>query len=1565
MEEKNLHIRIKGASQNNLKSIDIELPHHQLIGVTGVSGSGKSSLAFDIIANEGKRQYLSSIPSFARQFSGKINPPQVASITGLFPVITVSQKVYGNSSKSTVGTLSEIYDWLRLLYARFGQSPNPIDLTRGLFSFNNQLGACPHCNGLGIEEQISLDKLIADPSKTLREGALVPTLPNGYIMYSQVTVDVLNTVCQQHGFSVDIPWNELSEDQKNVILNGSDRIKVLFGKHSLESRLKWTGLKAKPREEGYYKGMLPIMQDILKRDRNKNILRFVSSVTCTSCHGKRLNKDALSVTYRSKTIDELCDLELNELLQFVQKIKCDNEAELKIIKKLSHQLQLLGDLGCGYLQLSRPAPSLTGGELQRIKLVNQLSAQLSNVLYVFDEPSIGLHPKDQSAMLSILQQLVRNGNTVILVEHNPDIIRQTNWIIEIGPEAGINGGNLIYNGPTDNFLNAAHNNLTATQKALMDSERRSTAPKTTDFFPLFNCKVNNLKAIDVRFQTKAINVVTGVNGAGKASLVNHCLLPELDNYIVIDQKPIGRTPRSNPATYTGLSDHIRDLFAALPAAKEAGFKKSRFSFNNKGGRCETCEGSGKIVLGMHYMGNVELECATCNGKRFNATTLAITFNEKNIAEIYQLSINEAVAFFKGHPKLVRFLEILQELGLGYLKLGQSSTTLSGGEAQRIKLATSLAKKPKSNSWYILHEPTIGLHYQDIQLLIHALEQLTKQGHTIVCIEHNKQLIKAADWVIDLGPGSGKQGGEVLFQGNPETLPSCQQSVTAQYLENKTIKNSTPQQKTQPETTNSITIKNCTTNNLKGVDVSFPKNQVSVITGLSGSGKSSLAFDTLFAEAQSKFSESLSTYARSFIQQSNQAKVDTIDHLTPIIAINRKNLSQSPRSTVGTISGIYEKYRFLFSRVAQLNGEQLTASNFSFNHESGACESCSGIGFQLKADIDKLVPKPSLSILDGALTHNKAIQYYGNPDGQFVAILKEVAEAYQIDLTLPVQQFSQEHLALIFYGTGDKIWETTWEFKSKTRTGKQEVKSTWKGFCVLIDEEYTLRQNNKKIEALTELLSESTCSACSGSRLSSRARSVELYGLSIAQLSALSVDDTLKWFASINPMEAESKLIENIFPHISPLLQHLKLLGLGHLSIDRTSSTLSGGEGQRLRLAQQLSNGLVGVTYILDEPSLGLHHQDILPLINIIQQLKEMGNTLIIVEHHKELIKAADYIVEMGPGSGKNGGQVTFQGTYNTFMTSNSALHLNEKNYPAPSPVDTPTSAFGLKQVSLYNLNNVDFDFKSHQIIALTGVSGSGKSTLMHQVLYPTLKKQKTVHCQSFYDHAQFDEILAIDQKVLQATATSTLASFTGMLDLLKTLFADLPQAKEAGFKKNAFSYLHKDGRCNHCNGSGQLKISMDFIEDVWNICEKCQGNRYNSDILAVQFNKHSIADVLTLSVSESIELFVDHTQKNTKKLMDILLSLKEIGLGHLQLGQNVISLSGGESQRLKLITQLIHSTSKNTLFLLDEPSSGLHYKDIDLLIQLFQQMIQKGHTILFIEHNPYLISIANQTVLLS
>lgn len=1569
-------IVIEGAKTNNLKNVSLRIPHHKLIVVTGVSGSGKSSLVFDLIAQEAQRRYFETLPSFARQFMGKLNRPEVDRIEGLSPVIAIGQQTSGMHARSTVGTMSDIYDLLRLLFARTGQTDNDIILSRALFSFNSVVGKCSTCKGIGNQEEIDLNRLIADPGKTLREGALAPTLPTGYIMYSQVTMDVLNQVCEAEGFHVDIPWKELTAPQREVILYGSQKIKVPFGKHSLESRLKWTGIKAKPREEGYYKGMIPIMSDILRRDRNANIIKYVHAVTCDACKGSRLNADALSVTVQGKTIAELAAFEIGELKDWLTTHPWKTVAA-QITQKLVAQVQILEDLGLGHLALDRSAKSLRASEIQRIRVANQILAPLSNVMYIFDEPSIGLHREENERMIRHFQQLVQKGNTVIIVEHDLQTISNADHIIEIGPSAGSKGGQVIFNGSFSQFTQSKELTPNSPTLRALTSSHESQRPSPElgkNTVHLFGCHTRNLKNIDVTFQTGKLNVVSGKSGTGKFSLIKDTLvklvqqllepgsnkdpakvshtknLESFKHLVYVRHTPIGKTPRSNPATYLGLSDHIRDLYASLPTSKEKGYTKSRFSFNTKGGRCETCIGAGKTQIGMHFLGNIDLVCSSCNGDRFNAATLTIRYQGLSIADCYKLSVNDALVIFKDHKKIQAGLQILQDIGLGYLTLGQSSTTLSGGEAQRIKIANQLQKKDTGNTLYVIIEPAIGLHQDDISSLIRLFNRIKKRGNTIVCIEQNESIIAASDWHLELGPKSGKLGGDLLYMGVPGNAED--QKLTPLYAD--LVSSGSYQE---------INLKGVSTNGLKNIDASLPKNQLTVVTGVSGSGKSSLVYDTLFAEANARFTESLSAYNRSFLQQNSQAKITSFSGLGPAIGINRKKGTPAKRSTVGTLSGVYDAFRLLYSRIAQHEGKPYTAQHFSFNHHLGACSQCEGLGTVLQCNTDELVVAPDQSIFEGAISTNKAIAYYADLHGQFMATLKEAAVQQGWNLERPWRDLALEEQEAILYGTGEATWEVSWQFKTKTKSGTQEITAKWLGFCRYIEEEYQRKLHNKNNQHLEALMHHVNCPSCHESRLKPELLTTRFLGRNIHEISQLSIMDCLDEISTElkhdDPMMEELAAV--VLPGAISSLRTLNDLGLGHLNLNRPIRTLSGGERQRVTLAGQLATHLFGVTYVLDEPTIGLDGQQVLALSKVLKQIVANGNTVVVVEHDPDFIQSADYVIEMGPGAGNLGGEVIFQGKKSEILKAkNTATYelLQRSRVLKIKRNSRINHPFGIKGATSNNLKSIDVEFQSGQVTAITGVSGSGKSSLIKEILFASWTKQRSVHCSSVNGLDQFTEVVLIDQELQAQNRLSTPAMYLGVLNIIQGLYAQTESAKASGLKKADFSYQSKRGKCPTCAGHGQVKVSMDFMSDLWLTCDRCNGARYQDEILVITYAGLNMGAVLNLTVLEAQEYFQDRV------ISSHLQPLISLGIGHLRLGQPFNTLSGGEAQRLKLAKSLSMKRTGAVLYLFDEPSTGLHHSDLLQLLAVFQSIIDQGDTLIFIEHNHTLIQAANEVITL-
>lgn len=1587
-------ITLINAKENNLKSVNLNLPDHKLIVVTGVSGSGKSTLVYDVIFQEARRRYLETFSSHARQFMGRLNRPDIQYISGLSPAIALEQKQLTQSPRSTVGTLTELYDLLRLLFARLGKPentfPKELVINRSLFSFNTPQGACPECRGLGMADAIDPELLLKDENKTIRQGAFAMTTPSGYIVYSQVTMAVLNQICEVEGFSVDIPWKELNEAQKKIVLFGSRKILVPFGKHPLESRMKWTGITAKPREESFYKGIVPVMEEILKRDRNPNVLRFAQTVSCPVCIGSRLKKEVNQITFHGKSITELSNSTINEMITFFESLDMEGHERLvggPILDEIRKTGKLIQKLGLGFLTLSQPSQSLSGGETQRLRLAKMASSGLRGILYVFDEPSMGMHPTEISNLLEVLFSLRDQENTVLVVEHNPIVMKHADWIVDMGPGAGEQGGHFLFSGRASDFFNQQEYGSSQTLKHFhKTTDFKITQPSLNEVVVLSNAQINGTNKPTITFKTQALNIITGVSGSGKKLLVDRFqrLLTEsnkrtessfviengdlLKRVISIDQSPIGKTPRSNPATYIGLADELRDLFASIVEAKSKGFTKNHFSFNTQAGRCPKCEGAGYEQVGMQLLGTVELICSECNGKQFRPEILTVLYQGKNLSEIYSLSVDAALRFFENHPTISPFLTTLQQVGLGYLTLNQRSGTLSGGEARRVKLAKNLVKATKQPTLFIIDEPSSGLHDHDVEVLIENLNRLVNQKHTVVMVEQNPIVLKQADHLIELGPNGKNEGLNLIYQGVPSGILTVSNSETAKALQGiltEPISNPIP----VFERFGPILLKDVSTHNLKNVDVSIPFNKLTVLTGVSGSGKSSLAFDTLFTEGRERYAESFSVYARNRLNLNSEAQFESIKGLMPTLAVNQKSISNSERSTVGTITDIYDTLRLLFARVGtrESGSETPLASWFSFNHEQGACKTCEGLGHRIVCDAEKLISNPEKPISAGAMDGSKPGKFYGDLHGQYIPTLLAAGTERSFDYSVPWNEISDEAKQLALFGSGSKIYHVTWEYKRNNRTGTHEFTGPWPGFLHLVIEEYLRKANDKRAEALLPVMKKEPCSVCGGLRLNERALKSKVLDNTIAEWTQMPVTDLAVWlkknvvithaFSKEPITQKAAQVMVGIVLNGIDMLLHL---GLGYLSLNREAKTLSGGEGQRVRLASVLNQNLSGVCVVLDEPTRGLHPKDTENLIYILQELKRQGNTVVVCEHDPYFINSADHIIELGPGAGKYGGYVIAEGHSNELVNSFKSIigaYLKEGYlYARKKRPISFIKAIQVKGALVNNLKNIDVRIPANALVVLGGVSGSGKSSLMQEVVYQSAVQQRPVNCRQITGLQLFDQIIFAGQKLPKLHAQSMVAGYLDLHPILENEFAMAAKAQNFSLTKAHFSLFSKTGSCESCEGNGELKTSMDFLADVYEPCETCHGTGFKPEVLAATIQGKNIADALALSFEELPLLFTSSKIKETCQLA------VQLGLGYLSINQRLKTLSGGELQRLSLIHSLLENKGKACLFLLDEPTTGLHMLDVEHLMVAFDKLLDAGHSLLVIEHHQTVVSSADYLI---
>lgn len=1851
-------LTLKKVRVHNLKNVDLVLNKNELIVFTGVSGSGKSSLAFDTIYTEGQRRYVESLSTFARRQMGDLSKPDFEHASGITPTISIEQKTAGRNPRSTVGTLTEIYDYLRLLFARVGIPHCPIsgqpvapqskekiiqsiqelplgtklsilapyanskkaefkedfqellrkgftkvrvdgeivelndslildsskshdvdividrlviskdgksrvaesvsqalEFGKGLcriidaksgqerlfsmhafseksglsypplepqdFSFNSPSGMCKRCNGIGTIHEFNLD-LILDKSLSIKEDCCSVASSYQTVRYG----NIYENLASLYNFSTSTPWKNLSEQAKKVFLFGSEKkwLKMHFVHpvtgSSWTDHIQWKGVlhEAKTR-------FSEAKSDLYR----KKMEALMSIQRCPECNGSRLQPYPAATLLKGKRIYEVTAMTIADTAAFFSNLCLEGQEKQiasELLKEIEQRLHFLLNVGLHYLTLDRTAPTLSGGEAQRVRLASQIGCGLVGITYVLDEPSIGLHPRDNTKLIETLKKLKEIGNTVIVVEHDEETVWSADRIVDFGPGAGIQGGEILVNGSLKDLLTSQDSltgaYLSGRKEIAIPKKRRK---KTKEALVIKGATHHNLKGIDVSIPLGLFVAITGVSGSGKSSLITEILYPALSNLlsggehavgahktiegidylekvIAIDQSPIGRSSRSNPATYVKLFDEIRDLFASLPESQRRGYKLGRFSFNVKEGSCTECEGMGEVKIEMDFLEDAFCVCPLCKGKRFDEETLSIQYKGKNIYEVLEMDVAEALEFFDAIPSIKNKLTLLQKVGLDYMKLGQSSTTLSGGEAQRIKLAKELVRPSSGKTLYIMDEPTTGLHFHDVNQLLGVLQSLVDKGNTLVVIEHNMDVVKTADFVIDLGPEGGEGGGQIVAKGTPEDIAKMD-TPTGHAVKNslfpntekkvqEALKSKKTKKKEAPVSTSSISIIDAEQNNLKSLSVSIPREKMIVFTGPSGSGKSSLAFETLYAEGQRRYIESLSPYARQFVKQMDKPKARQITGLSPAIAIEQKSHAGNPRSTIGTMTEIYDYLRILYARVGtahcpetgekiqaiskehvldyvlafpekekihilapielrknesfsdfiqrikregyiriRLNGTiyaidneeeaasipfnnkrknelqlvidrlkndpahrsrlfeaiekaseiggkkilvlkgedkeilfnlsftvestgksypEITPRTFAFNTQEGMCIECQGIGYQHGADFlqqpEMLYQSPLglVNFLWGPSASKKAI-----------SIFEQVLDFRGADFFVQLKHLSQEALHLLMNGADEPII-----------ISQSGLKLKWNGINPALAK--AAKHGTSAIkEQIRPFMNEHTCPSCEGARINPLARHVTINKTPIHALCALSIKEVLDFIEALSLKKEDKKILEEVYEQIVNRLHFLCEIGLHYLSLNRSAPTLSGGEGQRIRLARQLGSGLTGALYVLDEPTVGLHPADNHLLNEALQKLKKLHNTLVLVEHDPLTIASADYILDFGPASGEEGGYITAQGSLKEILENSDSLtgaYLSgRKEVPLPQK-RRPLSEEGIviKDADKNNLKNITAKFPLRVLTCLTGVSGSGKSTLLEEVLLPAFNKftgssPVIIGKTTVTGLEQFDKLIFIDQNPVGHTVRSDVGTYVDLLPKLREFFIKLPLARMKGLEGKHFSYNHKRGMCTGCWGLGYKKIEMHFLPDVKVVCEECKGLRLNPISLEVKYKDRSFGHFLETTVEEARKLLSDH--RSITRILDTLI---RVGLGYVRLGQETASLSGGEAQRLKLSRELIKRSTGNTLYLLDEPTTGLHSDDIVKLVKVLQELVDKGNTMIIIEHNLDMIKNADYII---
>ena len=1466
-----------------------------------------------------------------------------------------------------------------------------------LFSFNSPLGACEACHGFGRMIQVDWDKVVPDPRKSIAQGAIRAWAGAS----AEWERGVLETFCKKRKIPMTAPWSTLTDEQRAMVLDGEGTWKG--GKYpGVRAWFKWL-------ETRTYKMHVRVL---LSRYREYNL--------CSSCHGSRLN--ATSLTYRIAGLNmaEWHALTVTDARARIELVAARDPQGRRVKEQLGSRLGYLEDVGLGYLTLDRQARTLSGGEAQRAGLTTALGASLTGSLFVLDEPTVGLHPSDVPQLANAMRELSRAGNTVLVIEHEPIVVRACDRAIELGPGAGANGGRILFDG-TPAELESRKDLPTGRAWARVgDAARaRRTAKK---HLIVRGARANNLHAIDVTIPLGVVCAVTGPSGSGKSTLAEEIVYRavaraagdmtvdkpgphasiEGANAIaratLVDQSPLGRTARGNAATYTKAWDRIRARFAAEPDAARRGLMAAHFSFNVAVGRCEACDGEGYETVEMQFLADVSLLCPVCQGKRFKPEVLAVKHRGQSIADILAMTVDRAIALLDPDDDrdyvLRRALDPVVRVGLGYLPLGQPLSTLSGGEAQRLKLARALSETP-AGTLFVVDEPSAGLHAEDTVSVISALHSLVDEGASVLVVEHDLDVIAASDWVIDLGPGAGPHGGRVVAEGTPEQIVKTK-SKTALALRAR----STPTKTATPPSTSTrtvhspdaIRIEHAREHNLKEISLSIPHGKLVVVTGPSGSGKSSLAFDVVFAEGQRRFMETLTPYARQFLPTLPRPDVDAVWGVPPSIALEQRTARGGANSTVATVTEVAHYLRLLFAKVGELFCPKCNAHVAPMSSDELFAQLTSQRDATKRTLYAPAVRARKGTYLDLFTAASRAGVTAARVDGAIVAIDPP-----------PKLAKSREHTIdlIVYYGALSQLDRPTFEralswgagavrigggaptpkpkdgedVRSTTRacsacgTGVPELDPRWFSFNTKQGQcESCLGtgvEGGPEAHAAGET---DRCTTCKGTRLAAIPRRVKLAGETYAAFTGRDVAGALaeakRWKFKGN----EAAIAKAPHAELLRRLAFVDRVGLGYLALDRPAASLSGGEMQRLRLSAQLGSGLTGALYVLDEPTIGLHPRDTRSLIANLRALVDTGSTVLVVEHDAETIRAADHVIDIGPCGGRGGGHVSSEGPAAKVLSdpaSPTARALAETARIERPRRPLADAWIELSGARANNLKDVTFRVPVGRMCVVAGVSGSGKSTLVRHVFHPALRRalglvaDEPGEFKSLKGHKAVKRALAVDQSPIGRTPRSVPATFLGVWDDLRRLFASLPEAQTRGYTPARFSFnTPTGGRCPSCDGQGVKVSEMAFLPDVVSPCEDCGGARFEPSTLEVRYAGLSIGDVLHLSAEDAAKVFANH-----RRIARPLQTMCELGVGYVQIGQGSNTLSGGEAQRLKLAAELTAgSAHEATVYVLDEPTTGLHLSDVRRLLSMLERLVERGDTLVIIEHHPDVIASADWVI---
>jgi excinuclease ABC subunit A len=1716
-------ISVQGARQNNLKNITVTVPVGAVTVITGVAGAGKSSLAFDVLYAEGYRRYVETFSPYARQFLERLDRPDADRIDNVLPAIAIERANQVRTSRSTVGTLTSIDDYLRPLFARAATllcrgcgepveraSPSSIfrsllaavagrqaaicfrrrvgaaspgairdvlrqagffrvleagrgvrldeavlappdgvvtvvvdrvpleaarqrrildsleatlrygggrlevwveredaprrfsaelhcarcdihytDPTPALFSFNNPIGACPTCKGFGRVIDIDPDLVIPDATLSVAEGCVRPFQTPAY----EEGQLALLAFMKRNGIPADVPWSELDAQTRRMMWEGEP------GGGAWDER--WAGIK------GFF--------DWLQTRRYRRHVRILLSryrryLQCPACQGSKLKPDALLFSLGGLTLPDVEQLPISEAEPFAEALlpQAGDPVTSLLLTELRGRLKFLREVGLDYLSLARQSRTLSGGEAQRVTLASALGASLTSTLFVIDEPSAGLHPRDAGRLTGVLHRLAAAGNAVVVVEHDPVFIRAADRVIDLGPGPGRDGGSVVHQGTLAGLVqrprSATAAYLTGRLRVPRRAQRREPGPHGVT---VTGARENNLQNVTVTIPLGLLVCVTGVSGSGKSTLADQVLYrnvrrqlgaqvmepgecdsvsgaEHISDAVLVDQAPLTRSSKMNAATYLKILDPIRTAFAATPTARGLRLGRGAFSFNTPAGACPHCNGSGFERVELQFLPDAYIRCPGCDGKRFRPEVLSVRCRGYDIAGLLSLPAAEVAKVFRGDKRVGEALRPLLDMGLGYLSLSQPAPTLSGGEAQRLKLAARLAQARRAERLlFILDEPTAGLHPADTAALIQTLHRLVDAGHTAVVTEHDMSVAAAADWIIDLGPEGGRAGGRVVGEGPPEAV-SRLDTPTGQALRQSAVpppRVPGPVHRAGDGRVRGIHVAGVRQHNLRGIEARIPRNRIVAVTGVSGSGKSTFAYDVVYAEGRRRFLDCLPAYARQFMRPLPRAEADLVEGVPPTVALEQRLARPGGMSTVGTVSEAYHYLRLLFASLGMPHCPRCgTAAEAS--DEAGitrrVAEQFQGREVRLLAPLVRGRKGSHHDVIERAIrlgiTQIRVDGEYADPvrppplDRFAVHDLDAVVAHIVVGGVTMLRAYVEYALA-----TGDGCVIVA------PADGAERAYSTYHA-CPQCGAELPVADPrlfswNQRFGACPACGGTGTspgagtdephpppCAACGGTRLRPEALAVSVSDRNIAEVAAMPITSTLAWARDIRPARLE--VSERIVPELITRLRLLEELGIGYLALARPTGTLSTGEAQRVRIAGQLASPLRGVCYVLDEPTVGLHPREVDALISALRALRDRENTVMVVEHEKRVIRAADNVIDLGPGAGARGGRVVACGSPRAIESAGRTatgrwLQGREERPPWPRRPLDGTDRLTVAGARLHNLRNLTVPLPLARLVCVTGVSGSGKSTLVRHVMLRALRARLAGRplppvLDDLRGWEGLHHAIEVDESPIGRTPRSVPATYVGAMTPIRGLLARTPEARKRGFGPSRFSFNVTGGRCERCQGQGRQRVTMPLLPEVYVTCEACGGRRYNPATLGADFEGRSIADILDLTVDEALALLGAFPEVATR-----LRFLSTIGLGYLRLGQPSPTLSGGEAQRAKLAAEMAATRVGRSLYVLDEPTTGLHMADTARLLTVLQQLVDRGDTVIVIEHDLDIVAAAD------